>query len=382
VSDSDNRDRTESPTQKRLDDARKRGQVPRSRDLGAAAVTLAGGLGLYSLGGLLGGRLLAMMRNGLELSAAQSFGADSMLHMLGTAALAGAQAVTPLLGLVLAAAVLAPLAIGGWNFSAGALAPQWSRLDPFNGLRRVFSVQGVIELLKSLARFSVVALIAVLVLRHQFRVFASLSMEPPQAAIGHALKLAGTALIFFGGALAFIAAIDVPLALWQHFRSLRMTRQEIREEMRDTEGSPELRGRVRRAQQEMAGRRMMAAVPTADVVITNPTHYAVALRYDEARMRAPIVVAKGADLVAQRIRELASENKVPLVEAPPLARALHANCELGDEIPARLYAVVAQVLTYVYQLRTARRRGGTPPEAPVIAALEEEKPATRNDSQD
>ncbi len=182
------------------------------------------------------------------------------------------------------------------------------------------------------------------------------------------MKLAGTALIAFGGALAFIAAVDVPLALWQHFRSLRMTRQEIREEMRDTEGSPELRGRVRRMQQEMASRRMMAAVPTADVVITNPTHYAVALRYDEARMRAPMVVAKGADLIAQRIRELAGEHAVPLVEAPPLARALHGTCELGDEIPARLYAVVAQVLTYVYQLRTARRSGAMPPAPPVIDA--------------
>jgi len=368
VSEADNRDRTESPTQKRLDDARKRGQVPRSRDLGAAAVTLAGGLGLYGLGGLLGGRLLAMMRNGLELSAAQSFGADSMLQALGASALAGAQAAAPLLGLLLAAAVLAPLAIGGWNFSATALVPQWDRLDPFNGLKRVFSLRGLLELLKSLARFGVVALVAVLVLRHQFRVFSSLGMESTQAAIGHALKLAGSALIWFGGALAFIAAIDVPLALWQHLRALRMTREEIREELRDTEGSPELRGRIRRVQQEMARRRMMAAVPTADVVITNPTHYAVALRYDEARMRAPIVVAKGADLVAQRIRELAAEHKVPLVEAPPLARALHKTCELGDEIPARLYAAVAQMLTYVYQLRTARRAGAEPPVPPVIDA--------------
>lgn len=370
MSDTDNRDRTESPTQKRIDDARRRGQVPRSRDLGAAAVTLAGGLGLYSLGGLIGGRLSSLMRNGLQLSAAQSMGPDSMLHSLGSSAVAGAQALAPLLGLILAAAVLAPLSIGGWNFSATALVPQWSRLDPFNGLKRVFSLQGTLELLKSLARFMVVALIAVLVLRHQFRVFAALSMEPTHAAIGHAMKLAGTALIAFGGALVFIAAIDVPLALWQHFRSLRMTRQEVREEMRDSEGSPELRGRIRRMQQEMAGRRMMAAVPTADVVITNPTHYAVALRYDEARMRAPIVVAKGADLIAQRIRELAGEHSVPLVEAPPLARALHATCELGDEIPARLYAVVAQVLTYVYQLRTARRVGAAPPAPPVIDAPE------------
>ena len=370
MADTDSRDRTESPTQKRVEDARRRGQVPRSRDLGAAAVTLAGGLGLYSLGGLLGGRLLELMRSGLQLNAAQALGDNSMLRALGSGALAGAQAAAPLLGLILAAAVLAPLAIGGWNFSAAALVPQWDRLDPVNGMRRVFSLQGVFELLKSLARFLVVALVAVMVLRHQFRAFTSLSNEPARAAVGHALTLAGTALIAFGGALAAIAAVDVPLALWQHSRSLRMSRQEIREEARDTEGSPEVRNRIRRVQQELAGRRMMAAVPTADVVITNPTHYAVALSYDEARMRAPVVVAKGANLVAQRIRELAREHGVPLVEAPPLARALHGSCELGDEIPARLYAVVAQVLTYVYQLRTARRVGAAPPAPPVIDAPE------------
>ncbi|MDE2219298.1 MAG: EscU/YscU/HrcU family type III secretion system export apparatus switch protein, partial [Gammaproteobacteria bacterium] len=207
-----------------------------------------------------------------------------------------------------------------------------------------------------------------------FRAFTSLGNEPARAAIGHALALAGTALIAFGGALAVIAAVDVPLALWQHARSLRMTRQEIRDESRDTEGSPEARNRVRRVQQELAGRRMMAAVPTADVVVTNPTHYAVALRYDEPRMRAPVVVAKGADLVAQRIRELAGEHGVPLIEAPPLARALHASCELGDEIPARLYAVVAQVLTYVYQLRTARRAGAAAPAPPAFDAPDSPEP--------
>ncbi|MDE2221241.1 MAG: EscU/YscU/HrcU family type III secretion system export apparatus switch protein, partial [Gammaproteobacteria bacterium] len=165
MADTDNRDRTESPTQKRIEDARRRGQVPRSRDLGAAAVTLAGGLGLYGLGGLLGGRLLGLMHRGLQLSAAQALGDDSMLRALGSAALTGALAAAPLLALILAAAVLAPLAIGGWNFSAAALAPQWQRLDPVAGLRRVFSLRGVLELLKSLARFLVVALVAMLVLR-------------------------------------------------------------------------------------------------------------------------------------------------------------------------------------------------------------------------
>jgi len=262
--------------------------------------------------------------------------------------------------------VLAPLAIGGWTFSGQALVPNFARLDPVSGLARVFSTRGLIELLKSLARFMVVALVATVLLWKQFHSFSGLGTEPPRAAIGHALSLVGTALIALGGALAAIAVIDVPLALWQHHKSLRMSREEIREEYKDTEGSPEIKSRVRRAQQAIARKRMMQEVPKADVVITNPTHYAVALRYDEQRMRAPVVVAKGRDLIALRIREIAAEHKVALVEAAPLARALHAGCELGDEIPARLYAAVAKILVYVYELRTARRRGASPPAQPSI----------------
>jgi flagellar biosynthetic protein FlhB len=369
VADNDNDDRTESPTQKRVDDARKRGQVPRSRDLSAAAVTLAGGLGLYSLGGLLGGGLARVMRAGLEFRGAAALEPDHLMLALGNAASQAAFAAAPILGLLLAAALLAPLAIGGWNFSVQALMPQFERLDPVAGMQRVFSLQGVIELLKSLARFSVVGIVAVVVLRHQFSAYAGLSAEPVRAGILHGLDMAGSALIALGGALVAIAAVDVPLALWQHNRSLRMSRDEIRQEARESEGSPETRQRVRQVQQEMARGRMMSEVPKADVVVTNPTHYAVALRYDEARMRAPVVVAKGADLIALRIRELAAEHGVPVVEAPPLARALHAGCELGDEIPARLYAVVAQVLTYVYQLRTARRSGQRAPTPPNIDSV-------------
>jgi flagellar biosynthetic protein FlhB len=369
VAENDEAERTESPTQKRIDDARKRGQVPRSRDLSAAAVTLAGGLALYSLGGLLGGGLAGVMRAGLSFRGGEALDASHMMVALGNAATQAALATAPILGLLLAAAVLAPLAIGGWNFSFEAMVPQFERLDPVAGMQRVFSLQGLFELLKSLARFSVVALVAVGVLRHQFNAYAALSGEPLAAGIRHSLTMAGGALIALGGGLVLIAAVDVPLALWQHSRSLRMTRDEIRQESRESEGSPEVRTRVRQVQQEMARRRMMSEVPKADVVITNPTHYAVALRYDDNRMRAPVVVAKGADLVALRIRELATEHGVPLVEAPPLARALHAGCEIGDEIPARLYAAVAQVLTYVYQLRTARRAGFGAPTPPNIDSV-------------
>jgi flagellar biosynthetic protein FlhB len=368
---SDDRERTESPTQKRLDDARAKGQVPRSRDLNAAAIVLAGGLGMSAMGSLIGGQLLAVMRDGLTLDPGEIFDNGWMLLRFGHAALQAGMAIAPLVGLLMAAALLAPLAIGGWTFSGEALVPNFERLDPIAGLARIWSVRGLIELGKALARVLVVALVAVIVLRQQFRSYSSLGAESVQAAIGHAFHLSGAALLALGGALAFIALIDVPLALWQFNKSMRMTRQEIRDENKETEGSPEIKSRVRRAQQAVARRRMMQEVPKADVVITNPTHFAVALRYDDKLMQAPIVVAKGRDLIAARIRELASEHKIAIVEAPPLARAQHAHCELGDAIPAQLYAAVAKVLTYVYQLRTARRYGGPVPPPPVVEVPEE-----------
>jgi flagellar biosynthesis protein FlhB len=289
-----------------------------------------------------------------------------MTVALASAFLSALLACLPLLGLLFAAAMLAPLLIGGWNISAEALAPKWDRLSPLAGLKRMFSIQGVLELCKSLARFGVVAVVAVLVLWIQADELLALGREPLHFAIGHALGIVGWALTALAGSLVLIAAVDVPLSLWQHHRSLRMTKQEVRDENKETEGNPEVKGYIRSRQQEVARRRMMQDVPKADVVVTNPTHYAVALRYDEHRMRAPVVVAKGQDLVAARIREIAGEHGVPILEAPPLARALHAGCNLGDEIPARLYVTVAQVLAYVYQLRAARRTGAAPPATPEI----------------
>jgi flagellar biosynthetic protein FlhB len=369
--DGNDSERTESPTQKRLDDARAKGQVPRSRDLSAAAVVLAGGIGLHSLGSMFGSHMLSLMRDALTFTRDVTLDSGLMMHQLERSALQGALAMAPLLGLLLGAAVLAPLAIGGWTFSAEALVPDFARLNPASGLGRVFSIRGLIELSKALARFLVVAIVAVAVLWKQFHSFNQLVTEPMGAAVAHAMSLAGNALIALGGALAAIAMVDVPLALWQFNKQMRMTRQEIRDEHKETEGSPEIKGRVRRMQQAMARKRMMQQVPKASVVVTNPTHFAVALQYDESRMRAPIVVAKGQDLIAARIREIASEHGIALVEAPPLARALHANCELGDEIPARLYAAVAKILVYVHQLRTARRRGEPGPVPPRVEVPEE-----------
>jgi flagellar biosynthetic protein FlhB len=275
-------------------------------------------------------------------------------------------ACAPVLGLTFAAAVLAPMSLSGWNLSTEALGFKFERLDPLAGLQRMVSVRGFVELGKSFAKFGLVSVVAWLVLRNQQGELMHLGREPISVAVGHAAALCGAALLSLGGAMALIAAIDVPWQLWQYHRELRMSREEIREENKESEGSPEVRGRIRAVQQAMARRRMMAEVPRATVVVTNPTHYAVALRYDEKRNRAPIVVAKGAEAIAARIREIAAEHGVPLVEAPPLARVLYRNVEIGVEIPAGLYVSVAQILTYVFQLRTARSSGAPLPDAPQI----------------
>jgi flagellar biosynthetic protein FlhB len=230
----------------------------------------------------------------------------------------------------------------------------------------MFSARGLVELCKGLAKVFVVGIIAIVLLKGLTPQLMGLSSEPLPGAIGHAASLAGYSLLMLVLGLAIIAAFDVPFQLWQHAKELRMTREQVREEYKESEGSPETRGRIREAQRALSRGRMLQDVPTADVVITNPTHFAVALRYDESRMRAPVVVAKGTELLALKIREIAAENGVPVVEAPPLARALHKSVEIGREVPAALYVTVAQVLTYVYQLKAARERGATPPPPPNI----------------
>ena len=370
----DDSERTERPTPKRLEEARKKGQVPRSNELNTAAVVLIAGGGLNILGRGLGSGLYELMRGGLSISREQALDQSSAVSMFAASALHAMLACAPILGLTLVAALLAPLAIGGWNLSFGVLAPDFTRLSPSTGFGRMFSMRGLVELAKAFAKFALVGLIAVIFLWMKTGELLALGSEPTGAAIGHAVTLSGQALLALAGALALIAAIDVPWQLFQHMKQLKMTRQEIRDEQKESEGNPEVKGRIRQMQQALAKRRMMQEVPKADVVITNPTHFAVALRYDEKRMRAPVVIAKGADEVAARIREVATEHAVPIFEAPPLARALFRSVDINGEVPANLYVAVAQVLTYVYQLRTAKRAGGVPPTPPTIdPAVEETK---------
>lgn len=366
MAENEGQERTEQATPKRIEEARRKGQIPRSRDLSAAAVTLAGGVALSMLGNNISGQLAGMMRRGLSFSRDQALDTTHLLPALGRAAADGLWLAAPVFGTIMLAAILAPLALGGWSFSTEALAPQFSRLNPLEGVKRMFAMRSLIELGKALAKFGVVALVAVLVLWNDAPALMALGREPLEQAIAHAVKLSGHGLIAISAGLLIIAGIDVPYQLWQYFKQLRMTREEIRQEHKESEGSPEVKGRIRQLQQQIATQRMMQDVPKADVVVTNPTHFAVALRYDEKRMRAPVVVAKGADLVAAKIREVAGEHKVPIFEAPPLARVLFRGVDIGGEIPSSLYVAVAQVLSYVFQLRVAQRSGQPAPERPNV----------------
>ncbi len=359
-------ERTEKATPKRLEEARKKGQVPRSIELSTASVCIAAAVAIYTLGRMAAGQFADFMQDSLSLRPAAIMAEDAIWPALTSAGSRAIWIMLPILGATFCAALAAPIAIGGWNFSAGALAPQFSRLNPATGLGRVFSTRGLVELGKGLAKVTVVGVIGWILLRGLTPQLLGLSAEPLNNAIGHAVELAGYALLVLTCGLAVIAAVDVPFQMWQHAKDLRMTREEVREEYKESEGSPETRGRIREAQRAISRGRMLQDVPTADVVITNPTHFAVALRYDESKMRAPIVVAKGTELLAAKIREIATENGVPILEAPPLARALYKSVEIGREVPAALYVMVAQVLTYVYQLRAAQARGAAPPPPPTI----------------
>jgi len=357
-------ERTEQATPKRLEEARKKGQVPRSVDLSTAAVCIAAAVAIYSLGRMVAGQFADYMRSALTLSPEVAMHEGAIWPALTQAGARALWMILPILGATFFAALAAPIVIGGWNFSGKALAPQFSRLSPLKGIGRMFSARSVMELCKGLAKVTVIGVIAWVLLKALTPQLMGLTSEPVTNAIVHSAELTGYSLLILVCGLAVIAAVDVPFQLWQHSKDLRMTKEEVKEEYKESEGSPETRGRIREAQRALSRGRMLQDVPTADVIVTNPTHYSIALRYDENKNRAPIVVAKGTDLLAAKIREIATEHAVPIVEAPPLARALYRGVEIGHEVPAALYVTVAQVLSYVFQLRAARERGAAAPAAP------------------
>ena len=354
-------ERTEQPTPKRLDDARKKGQVPRSRELTMTLVMLVGATVLLFIGPRLAERLSLVMKRGFGFDHSLIGREDAIIGYFAAQALTAITMLLPLLIILLLTALLAPATIGGWNFSTQALQPKFERLDPIKGLKRVFGPKGLMELGKTLGKFLVVGTAAAILIYHLSHRFARLAVLDSIPAMAEATSMVGFALIVLSATLLLIAAIDVPFQLYQHTKQLKMTRQEVRDEMKQTEGKPEVKSKIRQLQQEIASRRMMEDVPRADVVVTNPTHFAVALRYEAGQMEAPVVVAKGTDLIAATIRRIAEENDVPLLEAPPLARALYHSTDIGHAIPAGLYVAVAEILSWVYQIRRLSGTGHEPP---------------------
>lgn len=370
--DKSQQERTEQATPKRREDARKKGDVPRSRELTMTGVMISGAAALSLLAAPMGGNLLAAMKDALAIDRARIF--DPSQLPVAFAQFAGKVflGLAPFAVVLLAAVFLSAMLIGGWSFSMKAAAFKLERISPAKGVKRIFSANALNELMKALAKFSVVAVVAIAWLWFLVDELAGLGREPIETGVAHAMKICGRSLLVVSSGLILIALFDVPFQLWQYQKKLKMTRQEVKEEFKDTEGRPEVKGRIRMLQQQIATRRMMEELPTADVVITNPTHFAVALKYDEHTMGAPRVIAKGKDLLAQRIREVAGENNVPLFSAPPLARVLYKTTEIGEEIPARLYSAVAQVLAYIYQIGETLRPGQKPPEPPVPEIDEDE----------
>lgn len=345
-------ERTEEPSQRRLQEARERGQIPRSRELTTFATMIGGSVALAATGSNFAGTLSEIMRRFMAIDARRLDDPQSMLAALGEAARLAAAGVLPVFGALIVLVLLAAIAVGGWNFSAAALVPDFTRMSPLEGLKRLFGLRGASELGKALLKFLVVGAVSAGIIAWLFRDVMALGHMAPRAAVGRGAGLVSVAFVWLTASLALVALVDVPLQIYQFKRALRMTRQELRDEAKETDGRPETKQRIRRMQQALARRRMMHKVPTADVVIVNPTHFAVALKYDPANMRAPRVLAKGVDLVAQSIRRIAEEHRVPIFESPRLARALYRTTDLNQEIPAGLYLAVAQVLSYIFRIRT------------------------------
>lgn len=361
----DNEDKTESPSDKRLREAREKGDLPRSRDLSTAIVVLAGVATLIAARDQMAVHAANIMHVGLRYGRDDLFATNGLYHALMTAVMEGFWMVAPVFVATAIAAIAAPTLMGGLNFSFEALVPKFDRMDPIKGFGRLVSMNGLVELGKSLLKLALIGGTLVWFLRRSTQEIYAGGTGPVADGIAHAFGLFGHASLVFAVALGAVALVDAP---WQKFsftKKMKMTKQEVKDEHKESEGSPELKSKVRQMQQQMSKRRMMEDVPTADVIVTNPTHFAVALKYDENRMGAPRVVAKGVDLIAQQIRDVAGGAKVPIVEAPPLARALYATTDIGREIPSALYVAVAQILAYVFRLKQAIAMGDLPPELPT-----------------
>lgn len=374
MSEENDSEKTEDPTPHRKQKAREEGQVPRSRELTSLSMLLAG-WGLLLVGGnYLAKQLQHLLHNGLTFDRLLVSDPQHMLHhaaaLLGMAFLA----ILPFVGALFITALVTPSIIGGLNMSAKAIKFNLKKLNPLSGIKRLFSGQMVSEMVKSILKVLLAGIGGGLFLWLNKAKFINLIFEPLGMALADISALLIGCMLVIILSLIPMVAFDVIYQLWSNFKKLRMSLKEIKDEFKNQEGDPQIKARVRQLQRQMAQQRMMTDVPTADVVVNNPTHYSVALKYQEGAMGAPMVVASGSGLIALRIRELAEENRVPMLEAPPLARALYRHCDPGTPVPAELYSAVAEVLAWVYGLKRWRKGYGsrplTPKDLPVPATMD------------
>lgn len=349
-------ERTQDATPRRKQQARERGQVAQSRELNTMLMLLSAGLAAVMVGPYTVRNILDIARKYFSVDRETIFNTAGLPDHFSTAVIDALMAISPFFIILTVAAMAGPILMGGFNLSGKAISFKAEKLDPFKGMKRIFAWRGLIELLKALFKFIFIGTVAIIFLYGRSDVYIGLGYETLQSAIAHTSNLLIWGFVTISATMVIIAMADVPFQIWDHSQQLKMTHQEVRDDSKDTEGDPELRGRIRRQQREISQRRMMTEVPKADVIITNPEHYSVALKYDHDAMSAPVVLAKGIDIIAIQIRKIAKEHDVMIVEAPPLARALHHTTELNEEVPAGLYLAVAKVLAYVFQLK--QRPGG------------------------
>lgn len=354
-------ERTEEATPKRQQDAKDKGDIPRSKELNTTAILLGGAGALMAFGGSIAAGLSGMMSANFSFTRDEVFNQKAMLAHLGQSMAESMMVLIPFFIIVFLAAIIGPIALGGWVMSTKSLAPKADRISPLAGIKRMFAARALVELLKTIAKVVLVATLSLVILDWMTPDLLALGKQDIIPAMASGLRIVGWAVLALSSTMILISLIDVPFQISSHAKKLKMTMQEVKDEMKNTDGKPEVKQRIRQLQYDMAQGRMMSAVPEADVVITNPEHYAVALRYNSDNMGAPVLVAKGADLIAFKIRDIAKAHDIPVLQAAPLARAVFHSTELEQEIPAGLYIAVAQVLAYIFQLQRFEKRQGQKP---------------------
>ena len=354
-------EKTEDPTPRKLEKAKEDGQIPRSKELNTTLLLLAAVLGLMTMGAEIANSMMGVMRFNFTPPREAGFDPEYMIRYLADSMVSMALSLAPLMAVIAATALIAPVLLGGWLLSIKSLMPKPSRLNPAKGLGRMFSMNALVELAKALGKFFVIAPVAIAVLMTYQSELLSMGSSSVQAAIVHSVELLLWIVFLVAASTLLIAVVDVPYQLYDNNKKLKMTLQEVKDEMKDSDGKPEVKGRIRQLQYEMAQRRMMEAVPEADVIITNPEHFSVALKYDVEGTAAPVVIAKGTEHLALKIREIANAHEIMIMSSPPLARAIYFTTEIDDEIPGSLYLAVAQVLAYVFQLKSFQSGSGKRP---------------------